>query len=76
MNNPGKFISNLTNCLQVVVMDLKDSNNEEPQSNSKNSELKTKLIVLIGDSIIKHIDPIKAFPKACAQIFIPWENHR
>ena len=37
----------------------KDSNNEEPRSNSENGEVKTKPIVLIGDSITKHIDQKK-----------------
>ena len=36
-----------------------DRSNEEPRSNAENGEVKTKPIVLIGDSIIKHIDPKK-----------------
>lgn len=47
-------ISNLTNCLQVVVMDLKKT------AAMKNPDLTPrKPIVLTGDSIIKHIDPKK-----------------
>lgn len=51
------------------------SSNGEPRSNSENGEVKTKPILLIEASVIKHRSK-KAFAKTCAQIFIPWKNRR
>ena len=49
----------------------KDSSHEEPRSNSKNGQVKTKPIVLIGDSIIKHTDRKKLFQRRVQKFLYP-----